>query len=275
MISGLPLKEKIGGAKTIKVAPFRKHVRKTTPHKHGSYLELIYLSEGSGVHTIDSVEYTIETPLLHVVRQEQVHSWELESEPDGYVVLIKKAFFDNSIDYELKSLFARISRQSASRISDYPKVRAILQLLVEESADQNEICLPVQEGLLKALLAKTIQVWLSVITSPRLEIQGVHQSFLELVEYNNGLKKSVSYYAALLNTSPQSLNAICQRSLNKTATQIVSESVIAESKRLLLYTSSTVSEIAFLLEFADASHFTKYFKKIVGTTPQLFRSGSN
>lgn len=275
MISGLPVKEKIGRSKTIKVAPFRKHVRKTTPHRHGSYLELIYLSEGTGTHTIDSVEYTIETPLLHVVRREQVHSWELESEPDGYVVLIKKAFFDNSIDYELKSLFAKISRQSASRISDYPKISAILQLLMEESADQNKICLPVQEGLLKALLAKTIQVWLSVTTSPRSEIQGVHQSFLELVEYDNGLKKSVSYYAALLNTSPQSLNAACRRSLNKTATQIVSESVIAESKRLLLYTNSTVSEIAFLLEFADASHFAKYFKKIVGTTPQLFRSGSN
>ena len=275
MISGLPVKEKIGWSKTIKVAPFRKHVRKTTPHKHGSYLELIYLSEGTGTHTIDSVEYAVKTPLLHVVRQEQVHSWELESEPEGYVLLIKKDFFDNSIDYELKSLFAKISRQSASILSDYPQVKAILQLLVEESADQTEICLPVQEGLLKALLAKTIQVWLSISTSPRSEVKGVHQSFLELVEYNNGLKKSVRHYAALLNTSPQSLNAACQRSLGRTATQIVSESVIAESKRLLLYTSATVSEIAFSLEFSDASHFTKFFKKIVGTTPQLYRSSSD
>lgn len=275
MISVLPVIEKIGGSKTIKVAPFRKHVRKTTPHKHGSYLELIYLSEGTGTHTIDSVEYTIETPLLHVVRREQIHSWELESEPDGYVVLIKKAFFDDSIDYELKSLFAKISRQSASRISDYPRVRAILQLLVEESAEQNNICLPAQEGLLKALLAKTIHVWQSVTTSPRSEVRGVHQSFLELVEYDNGSKKSVTHYATLLNVSPQSLNAACQRSLAKTATQIVSESVIAESKRLLLYTSGTVSEIAFLLGFSDASHFTKFFKKMVGTTPQSYRTSSS
>lgn len=47
-------KSKIEQNKTIKVSPFREEIRNTTPHRHNSYFEIIYLSQGKGFHTIDS-----------------------------------------------------------------------------------------------------------------------------------------------------------------------------------------------------------------------------
>jgi AraC family transcriptional activator of pobA len=55
----------------------------------------------------------------------------------------------------------------------------------------------------------------------------------------------------------------------------LSEFVLNETKRLLLYTDKTISEIAFDLAFTDPSHFVKYFKKAVGCTPKAFRQSTS
>jgi AraC-like DNA-binding protein len=72
----------------------------------------------------------------------------------------------------------------------------------------------------------------------------------------------VAYYAGKLNTTPQNINAACQKSIQKPAKDVLAEFVLIEAKRLLLYTNKTVSEISFSLEFNDPSHFVKYFKKL-------------
>jgi len=52
---------------------------------------------------------------------------------------------------------------------------------------------------------------------------------------------------------------------------VLSEFIISEAKRLLLYTDNTIAEISFLLDFNDPSHFVKYFKRKTGQTPLSFR----
>ena len=44
MASGLTVNNKIESDRTIKIAPFKKEIRKTAPHKHNNYFEIIYLS---------------------------------------------------------------------------------------------------------------------------------------------------------------------------------------------------------------------------------------
>ncbi|GHB60876.1 AraC family transcriptional regulator [Persicitalea jodogahamensis] len=270
----LPVKDKIELGKSIKIAPFRKHVRKTAPHKHNKYLEIIYLSGGSGFHSIDSFEYPINPPLIHIVRQEQVHYWQLESEPEGFVVILKRDFVEKSLDKELKSLIEKISRQPGFRVDNHESLEKFFKLLVEENSIEEEYSFPVVEGLLKALLAKILRVSIPLTPSTADDSVGLFKSFLHLLEEDNGLKRKVSYYADLLAVSPQNLNAVSRTSASKSASGVIAEFVMAESKRLLLYTDKTVSEIAFSLEFSDSSHFVKHFKKTTGTTPQLFRTAN-
>lgn len=271
MATQLVIKNKIETERTIKVAPFRKNVRRTHPHKHNSYLELIYLSEGSGIHGIDSIEYPIEPPVIHIVRQEQVHHWQLDTEPEGYVVLVKKAFIEKSVDGELKSLFTKISGQCCLQVEDNALIEGVLTLLTKEIEVNEENSFTVIEGLLKALLGKILLVASPFITYEERK-SAIYNGFIQLLHEDNGVKKTVSHYAAKLTVSPQNLNMACQRSVGKAATDLMADFVIAESKRLLLYTHMTVSEIAFFLEFSDPSYFVKYFKKTVGSTPQSFRT---
>lgn len=273
MSKQLQVKDKIETDKTIKIAPFKKDIRTTLPHKHNNYFEIIYLSKGSGFHYIDSRKYEVQPPVLYFVRKEQVHYWELDTEPDGFVVIIKRSFIDKSLDNELKNLLTRISRQNHLYVNDTSVINTLLALLVEENRSEAENSFHIIEGLLKALLAKLLDV-----SKPGIELAAaksdLYQSFLDLLSAGQIIKNTVHYYAEQLNTTPQNLNTACRKAVNQSVTEVLAEFIISESKRLLHYTSNTVSEIAFALDFIDASHFVKYFKRITGQTPLQFRQNS-
>lgn len=270
----LLINNKIENDKVIKVAPFKKGIRTTTPHKHNNYFEIIYLSHGNGYHYIDLNKYAITPPVMFFVRQEQVHYWEITSEPEGYVIIIRKSFIEKSLDGELKSLLTKISSECCLQLKDSGTIEKLLYLLTEENSANGNNNFPVIEGLLKALLAKVLEIAKPIATKQEYK-SDLFQSFIQLLSADNGVKNKVAYYAEKLNTTPQNINATCQKSIQKPAAEVLSEFVLNEAKRLLLYTDKTISEIAFGLEFTDPSHFVKYFKKAVGCTPQAFRQGKD
>lgn len=270
MKSQIQTKNKIEDEKGIKVATFRKNIRKTTPHKHSNYFEIIYLSKGSGYHAIDDIQFRIEPPVLFFVRKEQVHHWELQSEPEGYVLIIKNSFVRNSLDKELELLIARLSTQSALRITSPASIDALFKLLTEEVKSDSDENIQVIEGLLKALLAK-----ISMVTQPHFQqakgTSHTYNLFRELLLQERSLTNSVAHYARRLHITPQNLNSICRKAINRSAADVIADSIVNEAKRLLIYTDKTIGEVAYELNFKDPSHFVKYFKRQVEQTPKSYR----
>jgi AraC family transcriptional regulator, transcriptional activator of pobA len=264
----LPVKDKIQ-EKTIKIAPFRKDIRKTVAHRHNSYFELIYLSQGTGYHTIDSVQYAIVPPIAFFIRQEQTHHWELESEPEGYVIILKKKFLEDCLDKQLHRLLIQVSNTTCTRVSDPRTVEILFGLLLDEYKPETGEGGAVMEGLLKALLAKLADAPLPHESGKN---QSTFQRYQELLSHSKTLKNSVAHYATLLHTTPQNLNTICRKAVGQTAAVVLSDFIVNEAKRLLSYTDLSVAEVAAILDFKDTSHFVKYFKRHTGQTPAAYRS---
>jgi AraC-like DNA-binding protein len=268
----LTIKDKSEHSRFLKAAPFRKNTRKTEPHKHNSYFELVYLSAGRGYHTIDNRRYEVRPPVLFFIRHEQVHHWELDAgaEPDGYVVILKKAFFEQSMDGELKKLLATVSRLTCAYLEENPTIHQLFELLARENATENDQTFSMTEGLLKALFVKIVQVARPVVEQNHRPAD-LYQAFTELLAGDQPVKNNVAHYAALLNTTPQNLNAVCRKAVDRPAAGVLAESIIDEARRLLAYTDNTIAEVSFALSFKDPSHFVKYFKRHTGHTPQAFR----
>lgn len=271
MASAVPVKDKSESAPWIKVAPFRKEVRKTEPHKHHNYFEIVYFSKGAGFHTIDGIAYAVTPPVVFFVRKEQVHHLDLaeDTEPEGFVLILKKTFVDQSLDGGLKKLLSAASTLACTYLHHNLTIAQLFGLLVQESPRMGPNSVVLCEGLLKALFARMTE---SAKTAVKTTAHGSNLffSFKELLSQER-LQNKVAYYAGLLNTTPQNLNAVCRKAVSQTAAEVLAGHILGEAKRLLIYTGSTIREIAYELNFSDASHFVKYFKRITGHTPQAFR----
>ncbi len=266
----LDIKKKIEDEDSIKISPFKQEIRITNPHKHDNYFEIIYLSKGSGTHSIDAQQFTIAPPVVFIIRKEQVHFWNIRSQPAGYVLIIKKTFTDNSFDHDLKSIFSQLSNFSCIQLKEKKNIEQLFSLLLQEHQQKQTTNNPFTEGVLKALLALMLQNAAPVLkTKP--QTGTLHQKYIALLSRQDNLINNVHHYATLLNTTPQNLNTACRKETGQQAAAILAGFIISEAKRLLLYSSLSVSEIAYSLNFKDNSHFIKYFKRFTGTTPNAFR----
>jgi AraC family transcriptional regulator, transcriptional activator of pobA len=272
MTLNLNIKDKSDGKHFLKAASFRKDIRKTEPHKHNGYFEIIYLTKAKGFHSIDNKKYELNPPVLFFIRHEQVHHWDLDenTEPEGYVLILKKHFFEKTLDGELKQLLSQISKISCSYLNESPTINKLFALLVAENITESDRSFTFSEGIVKSLFSKIIEVANPFVD--RHQKKELYQSFVDLLIRDHSKKNKVSYYASILNTTPQNLNAVCRKAVDLSAADIMAEHLVNEAKRLLVYTDSTISEISFDLSFKDPSHFTKYFKRHTTLTPQKFRS---
>ena len=96
--------------------------------------------------------------------------------------------------------------------------------------------------------------------------------FEALIDENYNETRSVKDYAEMMFMTPQSLNRTIKLRTGKTASDLISERVVLEIKRNLLYTDKSGDEIAAYLNFYDNSYFVKYFKKYAGMTPKEYRA---
>ena len=96
-------------------------------------------------------------------------------------------------------------------------------------------------------------------------------NFQSLIEQNFKTKKLPKEYAELLYITPNHLNALCKDVLTTSAGELIRSRIVLEAKRLLVNKEISVTEIAYLLNFQDASYFVKFFKKYTEFTPEQFR----
>ena len=97
------------------------------------------------------------------------------------------------------------------------------------------------------------------------------EAFELLIEKNITTHKQPAQYAGLLHLSLHQLNTVTKTMLGKTASALINEHIILESKRWLLVTSAQVKEIADQLGYEDVSYFIRFFKKHMGSSPEAFR----
>lgn len=81
----------------------------------------------------------------------------------------------------------------------------------------------------------------------------------------------VHFYADQLNVSSRYLAQVTRRISGKTPKNIIDEYIVKEIERELTTTTHTVQEIANSFGFSSQAHLTKFFKKMNGTTPSLYR----
>lgn len=85
-------------------------------------------------------------------------------------------------------------------------------------------------------------------------------------------QRSVGFYADQLHLTPKYLTTIIRKTTGRTAVKWIDDYVVLEAKNMLKYSTMSIQEIAYYLNFPNQSFFGKYFKNHTGVTPSTYRT---
>ncbi|MFV8391771.1 AraC family transcriptional regulator [Flavobacterium sp. LB2P6] len=245
------------------------------PHRHNSYV-LVFFTKGSGTHEIDFDVFTIQSGSMFFLQPGQMHHWNLSDDVEGFVIFYSQEMYN--LYFGQKTIgdypFYSSVDNKPEMVFDVAESKGILpyfeSLILETQTNQ----LLKQDKIMNLLDLIHIEIGRKYSETHLHEAHSYNVKIktFELVLENNFKKeKAPSFYASQLAITLKHLNRICNEMLQKTTTEVITDRIILEAKRMLMDKKFTVNEIAAELGFDDYSYFTRLFKKNTGMTPTNFR----
>lgn len=95
--------------------------------------------------------------------------------------------------------------------------------------------------------------------------------FITLLSENFKRERTVGYYAEQMCVTPKYLSLLIKEFSGKSAAEWIDNYVITEAKTLLRYSTMSIQEVAYELNFSSQSFFGKYFKHLTGMSPSEYK----
>jgi AraC family transcriptional regulator, transcriptional activator of pobA len=242
-------------------------------HRH-NYYEMLFFDQTGGAHEIDFARYEIEAGSVHLISPEQVHVLRRERQVTGYVLAFSDDLFVGLGSREWLESQHLFSGSVSPVIHLSPEsMRSFHLVLGQLEEEYNQAC--EGQSFMLCLLVCQLLVLLKrnqVRADLSIHSNRITDAFKRLLQKHFLELSSVSAYADRLHISAGHLNDSIKQSTGKNAEALILEALILEARRLLYHSDKTVKEIAMELNFEDASHFTRTFRKATGFTPLEFRT---
>lgn len=259
----------------------QKHPFASKSHRHDFYLGL-YISRGSGTHTIDFVDYPVNSNAFYLMTPGQVHAWNLAPETHGFFFFFVPAFYQMGQREADLTAFPYFQSFHPSPYIQLPECDPVIDMIIQEmlkeykTPTQGQPDVPLLRSYLEVVLRKLGREH-DVPMGGGATPNTTHKlrKLEELINRHYRTLKQPHEYAELMNLSASYLNNVCKTVVGKTLSDLINERVVLEAKRFFSYADLTISQVAAKLNFADPSYFIRFFKKHTGLTPEQFREQIN
>lgn len=261
-----------------RLAPFLElHHDLHLAHKH-SFYHLILFTQGGGSHSIDFCNFLVQPFQMYFMLPGQIHSWSFSGRVDGYVVNFSEQFFRT---YLVRSDFIEQFPFFSGIVDDAvvdlpPEIHNRVCTYFEDLITESESGLPFGLEMIKSILLQIFYV-VGRITYKSLGEKSNSHNFALLRNFNRLIEKNFNSlrlpkdYADLLFVTPNYLNSVCKELIGMKSGDLIRQRTVLEAKRMLINIDLSISQIAYKLNFADNSYFSKFFKKQAGMSPEEFR----
>lgn len=99
----------------------------------------------------------------------------------------------------------------------------------------------------------------------------LYNSLMNLIATHHTSHADVAFYANNLNVTSRYLAQITNKVAGRTPKDLIDDYIIKEVEAQLISTTKNIQEIAFSFGFSTQAQFNKFFKKMRGCAPTLFR----
>jgi len=262
------------------VNTFAEHLKSHSfveePHRHDSYL-MVFFTNGSGLHEVDFDQFGIKRGSLFVLQPGQMHHWSLSEDIEGFVIIFSQElynlYFGQKKINEYNFYHSIHNRpEMVFEENEIPNLLPYFDLLIQENNHENKFQLDKMLNLLDCIHIEISRKYSETYSHQTHSYNIKINSFERLLEQYFRMEKLPSFYADKLNITLKHLNRICNEILQKTATEVITDRVILEIKRMLIDKQLSINEIAFAVGYEDYSYFSRFFKKQTGISPTEFRN---
>ncbi|MUH34477.1 helix-turn-helix domain-containing protein [Zobellia amurskyensis] len=248
------------------------------PHKHDFFLCVLF-TKGSGTHEIDFSSYSIKEGSLFFLKPGQTHSWKFNTQAEGYIFFHTQSFFELSIsDIKLNQFPFYYSYKNPPYLNLSP---VELQKIASRFNEINE------EYHVDTVYKK--QKLVSIINLVYIDLSRMYASFDEtektvsstylkilsdlehIIELFYRTEKKANFYADKLNITTKHLNRVTKSTLGKTTTELITERILLEAKRLMVHSENSLAYVADSLGYEDYAYFSRVFKAKTQVTPLEFK----
>ncbi len=246
------------------------------PYRQGFFQIVLLTNTGNSKLNLNTDWLKLgDFPLLFVVPG-QVFSWVRDEKMAGMEVMFSKEFLINTFPNLVEDFpFLKITENSMMMLTQEEHESLFFDLQRMQSVFNNPH--PYQEKMLEGMLGSLLYFCKAIYERHKTtenhlsRSQIIANKFEALVDKRYVDTKNVSDYAEELNITPNYLTTTVKKLTGKSAKDIIQERLLVESKSLLKYSGLDIAEIAYRLNFQEPTHFTRFFKKLSGTTPNQFR----
>lgn len=238
---------------------------------------VVYADKGAGTLKVDLHELNVHPGAFIFLTPRQLVQYDAARSYGGFLMRFSEGFLHPLGESEETLAISRVFGRSGSEVyldgRRHRELITFFELIDKECAHKLDA---LQEGIIRSSLN------LLLLHAGRLMSHAVrgdekntgHQyytRFRRLLENKLACGRNAIEYATELGISYKYLNDICKRFAGMTAKDLIDQELIAEAKRMLAKDGKSAGETAKVLGFNDVSNFRKYFRKLTGTTPGLFR----
>lgn len=247
-------------------------------HKLSFYAILLF-SEKTGTYNLNFKDYECNQGTLFTIRKDNIHKF-YKSKAKGTLLVFTEDFILNHTNQlEASKTFLLFNEMLASPKlqldeEDYTEIMSLLNLIKAEFVNaKDDYALSIVRSYLQVIITKLLRIKSKDnIIFDYNKYLSMFLEFQKLVEKECFYQKKVAFYAKEMGVTTKTLNNVTQSIVNKSVKTFINDIVITQSKRLIINSSSSLTEIAYQVGFDDPTNFFKYFKKYTGSTPKQFRS---
>jgi len=266
---------KIGNIEFLRFEDHLKNIKNVHfPHRHDFYY-ILYISSGSGSHTIDFKKYPVKSGRLFFMSPGQIHEWDLKPDAKGYTLFFnKELFLEDALKIEEQWPFFHSLFYNAAfnlKPDNKSEIENWFKWIFKEYLNIGKY----QDDIIKNLLSAFLFKLNSILDLPDKLNQNskgnILRSYELLIDRHFARQQHLAFYAGQLHISPNYLNAVCKNTLAKSAKLLLNERILLEAKRLLRHSDLNVNGISEYLNFTTSSYFIRFFRKMEGCTPLDFK----
>lgn len=242
------------------------------PHRH-EYFEIFWILSGEGKQSIDFVEHEMRARRMFFITPGQVH--DVHVLPGTLYAISFNAEFINlqqSSQLPMDKLF--LQNRSDQPYVDLDELGDVhlrnVMAIIEQELDAHSPDKDMMSTLLVSFLRYVMRYLNTEVQSYSAKDSRMLK-LLKLVDSHFIERKDTGFYSDKLAMTSKRLNELTKDQFSKTVTQLLHDKVIVEARRLLAFTNKTIKSIAFELGYQDTSYFCRFFKRLSGVSPQVFR----